>query len=828
MAQSKYTYQEFSGALQQKTTTHIKKPNEVRKAKNADFSTVIGAVRRRPGAKGSDAALPKLPVNTGVLGAYIAQFPSAVEIWAAQNNTDTSPTAGILQYWTGPGVTNWTNIFTGLVKNSQIEMIDDVDEVWLSQYDAVLDQIGQSYTIDAAHSVSTTRQLAYGPSARFFVAFAGSMWAADVLIDGNRYRDRLYKSSGPTGAVTFIRSPQTDPTGSFTLVDQVPVMSSNTAPVGTAAASSTHSSGNYAAFRAFDGNATTTGRWITAEGQTTGWIRYDFVNPKVITHYSLQPTPTDEPGEADRSPQNWTFEGSNDASSWTVLNTQTGAANWAAGEKRTYATTNTTAYRYYRINVTANKGDTGLLVISEVEFLSSTSNVDMLEVLIDSVRYIKPGMTIDIYKAGTETKLYTITPTEVDKINDTIRFLPYSLNFAIGDVNTTTDVITLTDATQFTTGTPIIFASSGTLPTGLTSGVTYYAINMSGTTIKVATSALNASLGIAVDITATGSGNHRIRLSYVFGNKDEIWKTGRKGKLTRFWNTDYRNPEASDYLKLPASLDGQNAINAVGVISNRLFPFTTTSMFKYDGQNIIPLRNDVGCIAHRSIGYYDSFMVWLDNKGKIWLRNEEGGTQDVISEAIAETMALVPQTQLPEATAVCVDDTYKLYLGQVNGESLRVVYNFRTNQWTEERWKPQMKVQLEHIYGGNAHPHFFDELGQMWVDEEGTDDNGDAISFEFEPGDDNFGIDELKSWVGIKVYSKNAVGTKLFAQIDGGEWYDLGQITKRAEAISIAKLPKGTQINFRPVSSIKGDTPQIDKITVWFNREEDTFRATPR
>lgn len=828
MGQSKYTYHEFSGALQQKSTTHIKKPNEVRKVKNADFSTVLGAIRRRKGAQSSNAMMPKLPQNTDTLGAYIARFPDAVEIWAVQNNTDSSPTAAILQYWTGPGVTDWSNIYTGLTKNSEINMIDDLDEVWVANYDPILDVIGQSFTVDATHNRSTTRQLHFGPSARFFIPFAGSMWAADVLIDGNRYRDRLYKSSGPTGAVTFIRSPQTDPTVDFTLVDQVPVMTSNTAPAGTAAASSTHSSGSFPAYRAFDGNTATPGRWITAEGQTTGWIRYDFVTPKIITHYSLQPTPTDEPGEADRSPASWTFEGSNDASSWTVLNTQTSVANWAAGEKRTYATTNSTAYRYYRINVSANKGDASLLVICEVEFLNTSANVDMLEVEIDSARYIKPGMTFDIYRGGTETKLYTITPTAVDKINDTFSFIPTYYDFGVSGVDTTNNIITISSTTDFPTGTPIIFASSGTLPAPLAAGTTYYAVNMSSTTIKVATSALNASIGNVIDITNTGSGNHRARASYVFGNKDEIWKSGRKGKLTRFWNTDYRNPEASDYIKLPASIDGQNSIVAVGAISNRLFPFTETSMFKFDGQNIIPLRNDVGCASHKSIAYYDSFMIWLDNKKKIWLRNEEGGTQDVISEAIAETLALVPEEQLSEATAVCVDDTYKLYLGQIDGESLRVVYNFRTNQWTVEWWKPKMQIQLEYTYDGNVHPHFFDQLGQMWVDEEGTDDNGEAIHFEVEPGDDTFGIDELKSWVGIKVYSENATGTKLFAQIDGGEWKDLGQITKRVEAISIATLPKGMMINFRAVSSIKGDTPQIDKITVWFNREEDTFRATPR
>lgn len=824
MGQSKYIYNEFSGALQQKSTTHIKKPNEVRKAKNANFSTVIGAVRRRLGAQADAATQPKLPVNTDTLAAYIARFPSATEIWAVQNNTDTSPTAAILQYWSGPGVTAWTNIYTGLTANSEVNITDDNDEVWIAAYDAATDTIQPSFTVDASHNRSTTRQLAYGPSARFFIPFAGSMWAADVLINGNRYRDRIYKSSGPTGAVTFIRSPQTDPAASYTLTDQVPVMTSNSAPVGAALASTEANASNQA-WQAFNNNSSD--KWTA--NATTGTLRYDFTSAyaKVITHYSILAI---NPGATDMTiaPGSWTFQGSNDGSTWTTLDTQTSVATWAAGEKRTYKTANTTSYRYYRINITANKGHASLVQIAELEFLNSPTNTDLLTVQIDSARYIKPGLTIDIYTAGTETKTYTLTPTDVNKINDTFSFMPEMQSFGISNVNTTTDVITLPDATKFTTGTAMIFGTDGTLPTGLTAGTTYYAINVSSTTIKVATSALNASIGNAIDITATGSGNHRVRLSYVFGNKDEIWKTGRKGTLTRFWNVDYRNPEASDYIKLPASQDGQNAIVAVGSISNRLFPFTETSMFKFDGQNIIPLRNDVGCATQKSIGYYDSFMVWLDNKGKIWLRNEEGGTQDVISEAIAETMALVPQSQLKQATMVCVDDTYKLYLGQINGQTLRVVYNFRTNQWTEEWWTPKMEVQLEYRYNGNIHPFFFDETGQMWVDEEGTDDNGKAISFSFEPGNDNFGVDEIKSWVGIKVYGKNVAGTKILAQVDDGDWMDLGQLTKPVEAISISKLPKGTMINFRPVSSYLGDTPQIDKIVVWYNREEDTFRATTR
>lgn len=825
MAQSKYPYYEFSGAVQQKSTAHIKATNEVRNVKNADFSTIIGAILRRKGTQSSVASLPKLPIISPVLGGYIARFPGVNEIWAAQNDHATTPTESTLSYWTGPGVSDWSEIKDGLAISAEINMTDDVDEVWVSHYLLSTDTIGESFTVDSTHNVSTSRQLAYGPSARFFMEFNGSMWAADCLIGSSRYRDRLYKSSGPTGAITFIRSPQTDPAASFDIVNQVPIMTSATTPTGVVAASSTQLTND--PYKAFDSLTTSITKWLA--GATTGWLSYDFGigNTKVITYYSIVGVPTDEGGETDRAPKTWTFEGSNNNIDWTVLNTQTNVAVWTPGLKRTYPVTNTTAYRYYRINVTLNQGDPAFLSIAEAEFMTSSAGSDLLELQVDSVRYLKPGMEIDIYTAGTETKIYDIIISSVNKTNDTISFIPNTKNFAPAAVNTTDNTITLSDATELVTGKPIIFDTTETIPSPLVAGTTYYAINVSSTQIKVATSALNASINNPIDITTQGTGTHRVRISYIFGNKDEIWKSGRKGMLTRFWNTDYRNPEASDYIKLPPTLDGQNAITAIGKLSNRMFIWTEHSMIKYDGNNINVIRNDIGCVAHRSISYYDSYMVWMDNDGKIWARNEEAGSQDVISEAIQQVMDLVPKAQLPQAVAVCVGDTYKLYLGQIDGVSLRVVYKFRTNQWSIEWHAPKMPIALEYTYSSAIKPHFFDETGQLWVDEVGTDDNGKEIPFEAELGEDNFGMDEIKKYIGIKIYSKNSSGIKVFMSIDGDEFKEIAQITKQIESIAVpGTLSRGTTMSLKFVSSLLGDSPEIDKVTVWYNREEDTFRAT--
>lgn len=80
---------------------------------------------------------------------------------------------------------------------------------------------------------------------------------------------------------------------------------------------------------------------------------------------------------------------------------------------------------------------------------------------------------------------------------------------ATADINTSTDVITVTAAPI--TGTECLFyEGSGTTDTGLTDGTKYYVINVSGTTIKLATSLANANAGTAIDLTGTGNASQTL------------------------------------------------------------------------------------------------------------------------------------------------------------------------------------------------------------------------------------------------------------------------------------------------------------------------------
>ena len=155
---------------------------------------------------------------------------------------------------------------------------------------------------------------------------------------------------------------QTANTTSVTIIpvaqsDLIAPMTSNTSADGTASCSS-HFTGAptyYEAYGVFNPNIVGgLDGWISA-GVATGWLQFQFNTPKVVKQYNI----VSYSGSAylSRFPKNWTFQGSNDGSAWTTLDTQTNQSVTSGGQIIPYPITNTTAYTYYKLNITANNGD---------------------------------------------------------------------------------------------------------------------------------------------------------------------------------------------------------------------------------------------------------------------------------------------------------------------------------------------------------------------------------------------------------------------------------------------------------------------------------------
>ncbi|MFF5289162.1 GH92 family glycosyl hydrolase [Paractinoplanes globisporus] len=117
----------------------------------------------------------------------------------------------------------------------------------------------------------------------------------------------------------------------------------------TAVTASAENAPNETAVKLKDSDSST--KWLAFA--TTGWVTYQLSAPVAVAKYSL----TSANDAAGRDPKDFTLQGSSDGSAWTDLDRRTGQTYAGRFATNVYSFTNTTAYAYYRLNITANSGD---------------------------------------------------------------------------------------------------------------------------------------------------------------------------------------------------------------------------------------------------------------------------------------------------------------------------------------------------------------------------------------------------------------------------------------------------------------------------------------
>lgn len=447
----------------------------------------------------------------------------------------------------------------------------------------------------------------------------------------------------------------------------------------------------------------------------------------------------------------------------------------------------------------------------------------LLQLRVNSCRYIKVGMSLDIYGAGSENKKVSgLTVVSVDKKNNRFSF--------------------------------------------------------AATTINVA-------------------------------DNDEIWLSGSKGSLSRFWNVDYKNPESSDWEKVPASKEARPAFTGHGKNNNRLFLFTRNSFLKWDGSSLITVSDTIGCASHETIQNVGPWTLWLHHTG-IWGYNDTTGQLKLLSRPIDPYIKAIQQVNMEVASAGVVGKVYKLAVGTLldlnslttststsststsstssstsststsststsstssstssittstsstsastsstsssttsssistsststsvstsstststttmapSGKHVtRICYDFDMNTWWTEEHKREIRFQRNITMNGYTKPYFTDDTGRLFRDETGNLDNYDAIPMEVEKGRNNFGTDQIKKYISVLVDSENARGMTLQYSIDNKPFRTLGKVVDNVQKMLFPQgdqFIEGRDINFKFVHNEIGDPPIINGLTTYF------------
>jgi len=184
-------------------------------------------------------------------------------------------------------------------------------------------------------------------------------------------------------------------------------MTSNTSPSGyTVAASTTVATAGFEPWRAFDRQV---GRgWLSGNGSgLPGWLSIQLASAFTAVSYQLQASNLS--ADLVEQPSAWTIEGSNDGMTWDILDTRTGEGSWSVSEIRTYTFSNSTAYLYYRINVTAISGAStnNRITLGELSFYDAVVTNSMTA--ISAVYDVPAGADfVDAYFVGEPVDAITL------------------------------------------------------------------------------------------------------------------------------------------------------------------------------------------------------------------------------------------------------------------------------------------------------------------------------------------------------------------------------------------------------------------------------------
>lgn len=200
------------------------------------------------------------------------------------------------------------------------------------------------------------------------VRLHGNAGGSDTSIDFDAADEANYTQEDSSSGTDFADGAAKLHSSSSTTTSIVPSMTSNNVPSPFVITASSFQT-DYGAFRAFDGikNDIMNG-WAT-DGVDSGIITIDLGTTHIVNSYSL----SKRNNNYAEMPKNWTFEGSNNNNNWDVLDTHSDVTSWFAKETKTYQFNNSTSYRYYRLNVTAN-GGYGYLCICEINLYEDVSN----------------------------------------------------------------------------------------------------------------------------------------------------------------------------------------------------------------------------------------------------------------------------------------------------------------------------------------------------------------------------------------------------------------------------------------------------------------------
>lgn len=461
--------------------------------------------------------------------------------------------------------------------------------------------------------------------------------------------------------------------------------------------------------------------------------------------------------------------------------------------------------------------------LGAVTFIQNNQQGLLQQLQTDSARYLKAGMVIDIYSAGTNAQVVSaLTIITVNKSKNQITFAPTQINVKDNDEiwlsgrkgqlsilwNTDNPTPETADWLRIPPGTE----ESPTLTAWGKSNNRAFFFTKNSTWKWDGANLVNVSdtIGCVGVETVQNIGSWMIWL-----HQTGVWayndSTGQLKLLSRAVNNYITAINQTNLPTASSVVVGRLYKLSVGQVASDLDASTTSTSTSSTSTS--------STSSSTSSTSTSSTSTSTTTTSTSTTGTTSTSTSSTSTSSTSTSTSSTSTSSTSSSTSMSTSSTTTTTIASVKSV-LRLVYDFDANTWAPEYHKREQRFQLLHTMNAYTKPYFLDEMGYLWRDETGNLDGPDTIPFEIELGRDNQGTNLKKNYVGLVISSEKARTAQVMMSLDKGNWRDVGQIT---EDVAEFRLPISTvarDINFRIVHNDSGDAPSVDGYSLYYSLDE--------
>jgi len=194
------TYVDFSGGVQQNTTSFLMRDNELGICINGDVSNTLGGIKKTKGYEQVSGILSS-GNNVDSVASYIRTNGDTRLLASAENSGGTYSN---LEYEYG---TTWGEILTDMPVNCEADTEVFMDKLFVVGYSKTTASFYTTTSITGL--TSSTSDCVYGaPKGKYIAKYKDRLAIANVEVDNVKYPSRVYLSSTPLEKLTFVNGDQ--------------------------------------------------------------------------------------------------------------------------------------------------------------------------------------------------------------------------------------------------------------------------------------------------------------------------------------------------------------------------------------------------------------------------------------------------------------------------------------------------------------------------------------------------------------------------------------------------------------------------------------------